>query len=122
MDRTKTEKSPELWRMYCTEFWANQGGGWRSLPRAVSHSEGFLALSNQAARLMIYLWDGVWPDKENKAFCKDGVVAMPRNRMIAVGLPDETIDSAKAEIVNAQFFDEIAPYVFRLNDKWRKGN
>jgi hypothetical protein len=116
------EKSPELWRMFCTEFWAKQGAGWRSLPRGVSYSENFLALSDQAARLMIYLWDLVWLDRENKDLLNDGVVSMPRNRMIAVGLREENIDSIKAEIANSGFFVEIGPYTFRLNDKWRNTN
>jgi len=122
MKRNETEKSPELWRMFLTDLWAERGGGWRSVPRAVSHSEEFLALSDQAARLMIYLWDLVWLDKENKDLLHDGVVSMPRNRMIATGLLDENIDSVKAEIADAEFFAEIAPYTFRLTDKWRNAN
>ncbi|MGO9121473.1 MAG: hypothetical protein ACLQPD_28175 [Desulfomonilaceae bacterium] len=118
----KQDKSPELWRLYCTEFWAQQGGGWRSLPRSVSNSEKFLALSDQAVRLMIYLWDFIWLDRNKKDLVNNGVVSMPRNRMIAVGLRDENIDAVKAEIVNAGFFIEIAPYTFRLNDTWRNTN
>ena len=122
MKKNNPERSPQLWSMYLTDVWANNGGGWRSLPREVSHSEAFLGLSDQAARLMIYLWDLVWVDKENKDLLNNGVVSMPKNRMIAIGLREESIESVKNEIVNARFFTEIGPYTFRLSEDWRNMN
>ena len=42
--------------------------------------------------------------------------------MIAMGISEENIDKLKAEIVDAGFFTEIAPYMFRINDQWRNDN
>ncbi len=122
MENNSKDKPPELWRMYCTEVWANQGGGWRSLPRGVSHSESFLELSDQAVRLMIYLWDGIWLDRETRDLLQDGIVSMPKNKMVAIGILEKNISKVKAEIIKAGFFDEIAPYMFRLTDKYRNSN
>jgi hypothetical protein len=113
------DQSPELWKMFFTEIWATRGGQWRSLPRCVSHSPEFLKLSDQAARLMIYLWDLIWLDKDNKELVNDGTVSFSKNRMMAIGVLKENIDRVKLEIVNAGFFTEIAPYCFRLNDQWK---